>query len=393
MPAAVVLPFSLHDPDVVGRIAGVAHAAAHRAASVRVLRDGAEAFPAMLELIGAARRRVLFENFIFAGDATGRRFADGLAAAAKRGIEVRVLYDPVGTALVRGGSIARVLRDQGVTVRPFRPLSPLAPWSWLRLRHRDHRKSLTVDGELTIVGGLCISDNWSASETGGRGWRDTALLVSGPVAGDVERAFESLWRRSGEAEAQSPALAPAGEIGRPAVLVAADEPGSHRVSDLYEWLAGQARDSLEITDAYLVTPQRVLAAFEAAARRGVAVRLLLPGRNNHPAAGAAARRSYTRLLAAGIEIWEWNGVMVHAKTAVVDGIASLVGSSNLDPLSMRRNYELNLLVVDPQTGGDMRAMFARDLTGATRIEPDQWRRRPRWHRALEAGATLLAPDL
>jgi len=393
MAAAPPASLSLHDAGSVRRIAAVARAAARAAPSVRVLRDGAEAFPAMLELIASARRQVLFENFIFAGDATGRRFAEGLAAAARRGIDVRVLYDPVGTALVRGGSIARVLRSQGVTTRSFRPLSPLAPWSWLRLRHRDHRKSLTVDGEVTVVGGLCISDNWSSSESGGRGWRDTALLVSGAVAGDVGRAFESVWRRAGD-----PALKPEppespGECGTPAVLVAADEPGSHRVSDLYEWLAGQARESLEITDAYLVTPPRVLAAFEAAARRGVAVRMLLPGHNNHPAAGAAARRSYTRLLAAGIGIWEWKGVMVHAKTAVVDGMASLVGSSNLDPLSMYRNYELNLLVIDAATGAGMREMFARDLTEATRIEPAHWARRPRWHRAIEFGASWLAPNL
>lgn len=382
----------LQEPDVVARVASVARAAAHAVTRVTLLRDGAEAFPAMLELIASARRRVLFENFIFAGDATGLRFAEALAAAAKRGVEVHVLYDPVGTALVRGGSIARVLRRDGVDVRPFRPLSPLAPWSWLRLRHRDHRKTLTVDSELTIVGGLCISDNWAASESGGRGWRDTALLVGGPIAGEVERAFDALWRRAGDPAAAA-APPPTPTTTAPAVLLAADEPGSHRVSDLYEWLAGQARISLEITDAYLVTPRRVLAAFEAAAQRGVAVRLLLPGRNNHPAAGAAARRTYGRLLAAGIEIWEWNGVMVHAKTAVVDGIATLVGSSNLDPLSMRRNYELNLLLIDPATGAGMRAMFARDVQGATRIELDQWRKRPRWHRAIETGAALLAPNL
>jgi cardiolipin synthase len=380
-------------PDVVDRIAAVAGAAPHTMTSVKLLRDGAQAFPAMLEAIAAARRQVLFENFIFAGDATGQRFAEGLSAAARRGVEVRVLYDPVGTALVRGGSIARVLRRDGVTVRPFRPLSPLAPWSWLRLRHRDHRKTLTVDGELAVVGGLCISNNWSASESGGCGWRDTALLVGGPVAGDVERAFESLWRRAGE-PAPSRAAAAASRVTRaPAVLVAADEPGSHRVSDLYAWLAAQARHSLEITDAYLVTPRRVLEAFEAAARRGVEVRMLLPGRNNHPAAGAAARRSYSRLLAAGVGIWEWKGVMVHAKTAVVDGVVSLVGSSNLDPLSMRRNYELNLLVIDPETGAGMRAMFATDLTGASRIDPVQWGRRPRWHRAIETGACVFAPNL
>ena len=163
---------------------------------VRLLRDGEEAFPAMVEAIASARRRVLFENFIFAGDATGRRFAEALSEAAGRGVEVRVLYDPIGTMMVHGGSIASVLKTDGVEARPFRPLSPFAPWSWLRMRHRDHRKSLTVDGETAVVGGLCISDNWAPSEKGGGGWRDTALLVSGAIARDVEHAFEAMWRRA-----------------------------------------------------------------------------------------------------------------------------------------------------------------------------------------------------
>src|SRR5262249_1560511 len=123
------------------------------------------------------------------------------------------------------------------------------------------------------------------------------------------------------------------------------------------------------------------------------VRLLLPGRNNHPLAGAAARHIYAPLLDAGVGIWEWDGVMLHAKTAVVDGEVTMIGSSNLDPLSMRRNYELNLVIADDATGAAMREMFAADLREATRIDADQWRRRPAWQRALEAAAGLFGPNL
>ncbi len=359
---------------------------------MRLLRDGEEAFPAMLDAIGSAKKRVLFENFIFAGDATGTSFADALSAAAGRGLEVRVLYDPVGTMMVRGGSIASVLKKQGVTARAFRPLSPLAPWSWLRMRHRDHRKSLTVDSETAIVGGLCISDNWAPSEKGGHGWRDTALLVRGEIARDVERAFEAMWRRAVGQRPPDTEDAPAGSAP-PVAILAQDLPDTERVATIYEWLAGEARATLEITDAYMVAPPKVLAAFAAAARRGVAVSILLPGRNNHPLAGAAARRVYQRLLDAGVRIYEWDGVMIHAKTAVVDGEVTLVGSSNLDPLSMTRNYELNLLVVDRDTGAGMRAMFARDLERACRVEPAGWRLRPRWQKAAERAAGILAGDL
>jgi cardiolipin synthase len=291
--------------------------------------------------------------------------------------------------MVRGGSIARVLRPSGVTLRPFRPLSPYAPWTWARLRHRDHRKSLCVDGQIAVVGGLCISDNWSPSSQGGQAWRDTALEVSGAIVSDVERAFDGVWRDAGESVAAVEAPAAAA----PAVLVAADRPGARTVARLYEWLAQRARTSIDITDAYLVVPPRALRGVTAAARRGVAVRLLLPGRNNHPLAGAAARKNYEMLLEAGAEVWEWEGAMVHAKTAVIDEEISLVGSSNLDPLSLQRNYELNLLIVDPTTGRGMRRMFETDLDNARRIDPDAWRRRPRWQRLAESTARIFASDL
>ncbi len=373
-------------------LARLAGSPARGGTHVRLLRDGAEAFPVMLDAIASARRQVLFENFIFAADEIGMNFAEALATAARRGVEVRVLYDPVGTMMVRGGSIAPVLKKDGVTARPFRPFSPFAPWSWLRMRHRDHRKSLVVDSEAAVVGGICISDRWSPSEKGGRGWRDTALFVRGEIARDVGRAFEAMWTggaRRGSPEPTGPAPDP-----RPATAILAEDlPGAGRMAAIYQWLAGQARSTLEITDAYMVAPPGVLAAFQAAARRGVEVSILLPGRSNHPLAGTAARRVYEDLLDAGVRVYEWAGVMIHAKTAVVDGGISVVGSSNLDPLSMARNYELNLLVVDPATGEAMRAMFARDLEQACRVEPAGWRLRPRWQKAAERAAGLFGGRL
>ena len=365
---------------------------ARAAGEIRILRDGESAFAAMLELIDAARSRVSFENFIFAGDGTGRRFAEALTAAAQRGVDVRVLYDPIGTLMVRGGSIAGTLRGSGADVRPFRPLSPYAPWTWARLRHRDHRKTLCVDGESAVVGGLCISDNWSPSSRGGGGWRDTALRVEGAVVGDVERAFDAMWRDSVGSMA-SGASASGAAVAPPAVMLSADRPDTKCIAQLYLWLAERATRSIDITDAYLVLPSKALERLAAAARRGVTVRLLLPGRNNHPLAGAAARHSYDVLLEAGVEIWEWAGAMVHAKTVVVDEEISLVGSSNLDPLSLRRNYEVNLLVVDPTTGSGMRAMFEHDLENAQRLDLVAWEKRPYWRRQAEAAARIFSPDL
>jgi len=372
-------------------LAAIAAAPLRFGNGVRVLRDGALAFPAMLAAIRAARSSVCFENFILANDTTGTEFARALERAQARGAHVRVLYDPVGTILVRGGSVARQLRHGRIEARPFRPLSTLAPWSWIRLRHRDHRKLLVCDGRNAVVGGICIANHWAPAERGGGGWRDTALSVRGPVVADLQLAFERMWRR---ARYFSPAEAVLGPPPQPkgdaAAVVVGDRPGAGRVAAIYAWLADHAEESIDLTDAYFVAPALVTDSLARAARRGVRVRLLLPGRNNHPLMGLAARRIYAPLLEAGAEIHEWDGVMLHAKTVVVDGAITLVGSSNLDPLSLRRNYELNVLVGDPATGSRMREIFASDLRGATRVDPGEWRRRPFRARAAEALATFAA---
>ncbi len=362
--------------------------------AVRILRDGALAFPAMLAGIRAASRVVSFENFILADDATGRDFTAALAKARRRGARVRVIYDPIGTLLVKGGSVSRRLKDAEVEARAFRPLSPLAPWSWLRLRHRDHRKLLVCDDLVAFVGGICISDHWAPSDRGGAGWRDTAVSIRGPAVGDLQLAFERMW---GRARLESPrsllARRPPSEKGEAAVIVVGDRPGTGRVAAIYEWLADRAQATIELTDAYAVAPAPVLQALIRAARRGVQVRLLVPGRSNHPVAGYAARRIYQPLLDAGAEIHEWTGVMLHAKTAVVDGFVTMVGSSNLDPLSLHRNYELNALVADPEVGRAMRALFAADLLKATAVGREEWRRRPLTARLAEAVATVFAGQL
>ena len=391
MPSPADASPRLASPRALLELAGIASAPLRYGHAVRVLRDGGLAFPAMLAGIRAAQRSVSFENFIMADDATGRDFTSGLTRARRRGARVRVIYDPVGTLLVKGGSVARQLRDADIAVRPFRPLSALAPWSWLRLRHRDHRKLLVCDDLIAFVGGICIADHWAPSDRGGAGWRDTAVSIRGPAVADFQRAFERMWSR---ASLEQPAESPPGrrppEKGEAAVVVVGDRPGLGRVAAMYEWIADRAEESLELTDAYFVAPRRVLEALMRAARRGVRVRLLVPGRNNHPVAGLAARRIYQPLLDAGAEIFEWGGVMLHAKTAVADGVVTLVGSSNLDPLSLRRNYELNALIADPATGAAMRALFESDLEKAAPVLPEEWRRRPLRTRAAEAAATVFA---
>ncbi len=393
-------PTGLLSDGALERISAIAQAPVRYGHHVRILRDGALAFPAMLAVIRAAKRSVCFENFIFANDATGEEFARGLENARGRGADVRVLYDPLGTLLVKGGSIARRLRRARVRARPFRPVSMAAPWSWLHFTHRDHRKLLIADDLAAVVGGLCIADHWSPAERGGGGWRDTALLVRGPAVADLQLAFERMWRRAlGPIPETFSTLLEARALTLPAprgsarVIVVGDRPRTQRVAALYEWLADNAEHSIDISDAYFVAPERVAVALAGAARRGVRVRLLLPGRNNHPIAGLAAQRIYEPMLEAGAEIWEWNGVMLHAKTLVVDGAISMVGSSNLDPLSLHRNYELNVLVADQDAGTKMTEIFEHDITSATRVDLDAWRRRPWMYRMAERVAGLFGWNL
>jgi cardiolipin synthase len=389
-PAAAASP-KLASPLALLELSEIAAAPLRYGHAVRVLRDGGLAFPAMLAGIRSAKRSVCFENFIMADDQTGREFATALRKAGERGAKVRVLYDPVGSLLVRGGPVGRRLRTARIDARAFRPLSPLAPWSWLRLRHRDHRKLLVCDDLIAFVGGICIADHWAPSDLGGGGWRDTAVSIRGPAVLDLQLAFDRMWGRArGEPPPTSLSRRPPPEKGEAAVIVVGDRPGLGRVAAIYEWLADRAEESIDLTDAYFVAPRRVLEALIRAARRGIRVRLLVPGRNNHPIAGYAARRIYQPLLDAGAEIYEWSGVMLHAKTAVVDGLVALVGSSNLDPLSLHRNFEMNALIADPETGRRMADLFAVDLEQAMRVESAEWRRRPLRARAAESAATLFA---
>ena len=393
-------PTGLLSPGALERISDIAQAPIRYGHHVRILRDGALAFPAMLAVIRAAKRNVCFENFIFAHDATGEEFARGLENAQARGAEVRVLYDPMGTLLVKGGSIRRRLKRAKVNARAFRPISAVLPWSWLHFTHRDHRKLLIADDLAAVVGGLCIADHWSPAERGGGGWRDTALLVRGPAVADLQLAFERMWRRAlgfqretlgTLLEARALTLPP--PRGNAKVIVVGDRPRTQRVAALYEWLADNAEHSIDIADAYFVAPGRVTRALRTAARRGVRVRLLLPGRNNHPIASLAAQRIYEPLLEAGAEIHEWSGVMLHAKSIVVDGVISMVGSSNLDPLSLHRNYELNVLVADEGVGRQMRELFETDIGSARQVHLEQWRERPLYYKLAERLAALFGWNL
>jgi cardiolipin synthase A/B len=337
-----------------------------RGNTARLLIDGTQAFPAWLERIGQAERWIHLENYILRNDATGRQFRDVLAERARAGVRVRVLYDWMGcwaTPL----SFWRPLRAAGAEVRAFAPPSFRFPLNFLR---RDHRKVLAIDGAYASVAGMCIGDDWAGDARAGvPAWRDTGVEFQGPVIGVIDRAFAHTWSQTGAPlpgdEVPDPARIP--RQGEVAVQVVEGEPGRSRIYRLSQLVAVGAERRLWITDPYFVAPPAMNEALAAAARDGVDVRVLVPAYNNWPVVGGMSRAGYKYLIEAGVRIFEWEGPMIHAKTAVADGIWSRVGSSNLNLASLLGNWELDVVMLDRGFAAEMEALFLRDLASAVEI--------------------------
>ncbi len=349
-----------------------------------LLVDGPAAFPAMLETIAGARRRVVFENYIIRDDDVGRRFAGALAERARSGVEVFVLYDWLG-CIRTGHAYWSELRRAGCHVHCFAPPSLRHPFRVLR---RDHRKLVLADARVAIVGGLCIGNDWD-DVGNGPPWRDTAVLVEGPIAQELDRSFARVWKRGGGRAI--PPLSPSqhGAPGTVPARVVDGPPAAARAYRLYQLIAALAERSIYISGAYPLAPAPLRHALVSAARAGVDVRLLAPGRSDIPIVNQAARARYGPLLRAGVRIYEWNGPMLHAKTVVADGTWALVGSSNLNPFSLLGSHELDVEIQDPGIARQLERQFLADLENATEITLDAWRHRPRGQRIREHLAAAL----
>jgi cardiolipin synthase A/B len=333
--------------------------------AVRLLLDGPEAFPAMLDAIARAERWLHFENYIIRSDATGWRFAEALAGRARAGVSVRVLYDWLGSKTT-SGKLFRYLRAAGVDARAF---APFQPFNLLANVFRDHRKLVVADGVSAIVGGLCIGDEWTGdSGNGVQPWRDTALEVVGPAAASFDRAFEGTWGRAGGTIPPEEQVGQVEARGDAEVGVVVGEPRRARVLRIMGLLAAGATDRLWITDAYLVAPRALFQGLLDAAREGVDVRLLLPGSSDVPLIRNFTRIGYRELLKAGVRIYEWEGPMLHAKSIVADGRWCRVGSSNLNGSSLFGNYELDALVDHPALATELEAQFRRDIARSAEVE-------------------------
>ena len=331
---------------------------------VRHIAISSDALDAMLEMIAGAERTVHFENYMIHDDATGRRFATAWADRARAGVRVRILYDAFGCRGT-GRAYWRALRSAGVDVRPFHPIwtsGPIAAFS------RDHRKLLVVDGEKAITGGLCIGDEWAGNAAAGRAcWRDTMVAVCGPAVAALEGAFGRMWARAGRPLPEGETTAAAEECGPSAVRVVEGFPGQSRIYRAVQLLAAAVTERLWITDAYLVAPPPLYAAFVDAARSGVDVRLLLPGTSDIPFVRIFTRGGYRELLHAGARIFEYRGPMVHAKTLLGDHEWARVGSSNLNVSSLLGNYELDLVAEHDGLTATLATQFLQDMAQSREI--------------------------
>jgi len=341
---------------------------------VRLLKDAKENYPAWLEAIKNAERYIHFESYIIHEDKAGWLFADALAAKARDGVRVRLLYDWLGGLGKTSRSFWNHLRAAGVDVRVYNPPRWYLPLSWVS---RDHRKTLTVDGKIGFVTGLCVGQMWVGDpEKNIEPWRDTGIEVRGPAVADIEQAFAHVWAGTGEdltsdevatREASDEAADEAGEI---ALRVVATEPVNGGMFRMDQLVATLARNRLWLTDAYYAGTTLYVQALRAAAHDGVDVRLLVPSASDIPLLRPLSRAGYRPLLEAGVRVFEWNGTMLHAKTAVADCQWARVGSTNLNVASWFGNLELDVVIEDVPFATKMEETYLQDLENATEIVLD-----------------------
>jgi cardiolipin synthase len=385
---------------------------------VVLLEDGRAAYAAMLKAIAGAKHHVHFEMYIFEGDEIGRQFADAMLERRRAGVEVRLIYDGVGSNDTPK-EFFRQLEEGGVQVLEFNPVTPAAVLAkGAKIQDRDHRKLLLVDGRVAFIGGINISAVYGASSgsmgsgragaasssgLGSRGdpalrderpWRDLQAQIQGPVVADFQRAFLDHWeplkKEKLEGPKYFPALAPQGPH---LVRAIADSPSRNGVSLLYVALISAIENSeteVRIINAYFVPHPQLREALQRAARRGVEVSLILPGRSDVPLVYYAGRSYYEDLLEAGVKIFERKSRVLHAKSATVDKVWSTVGSTNLDWRSLLYNDELNAVILGVDFARQANAVLDKDLANSEAITLESWKKRPFAERLKESGARFWA---
>ena len=365
---------------------------------VTLLIDGPATYAAMFKAMENARDHINLETFIIEDDETGRRFSDLLLKKQAEGVQVNLIYDSRGGFRTPAPFFQR-LRDAGIQVLAFNPVNPLkARGSW-SVAHPDHRKILIVDGKVVFTGGINISSVYSSSPSGrsrlsgvkqGKKapipWRDTDVQIEGPVVAEFQKLFLETWQSQKGPNLSGrnyfPDLKAAGNA---LVRAVGSSPGeSNRLTFvLYVAAITFSERSLHVTNAYFVPDAETVKALRDAARRGVDVKIVLPGNTDTSLTLSAGRYYYSELLKSGVKLYERHDVLLHAKTAVIDNVWSTVGSTNMDFWSFSSNDEVNAAILSKEFASEMEKMFARDVSASHEIRLKEWKNRPILNRIKE----------
>jgi cardiolipin synthase len=376
---------------------------------VELLVDGPLTYDSMFAAISAAKDHINMETFILEPDEIGRHLVAVLLQKQREGVQVNLIYDSVGS-LSTPKEFFRPLIDAGVNVLEYNPINPLNARKDWELNERDHRKLLVVDGKIAYVGGINISSVYSSGSFGGSfasrrapgkqakgmkgdniAWRDTHLRMEGPVVAEFQKLFMATWeKQKGETLGGREYYPHLTNIGREVVRAIGSSPNDP-ISLIYVTLISainSAESQVYITNAYFIPDPQLLTALKDAAARGVDVRLLLPGKSDSDLVFYASRSFYRELLKSGVKIHERKNALLHAKTAIIDGVWSTVGSTNLDWRSFLYNQEIDAVMLGQDFGGRMQAMFEKDLEFSKAITREDWKKRSLLLRLKEAAARL-----
>lgn len=361
-----------------------------------LLVDGGATYAAMSKAIADATDHVNFETFIFDDDEVGRKFADLLIEKQGQGVQVNLIYDSVGSMNTPAAFFQR-MRDSGINVLEFNPIDPLKAKRVGLLTHRDHRKILVVDGKMAFTGGVNISGVYSTNPSGispsRLPWRDTHVQIEGPAVAEFQKLFLDTWSRQKGQELPKrnyfPELEPK---GKELVQVVGSKSGEENRVTFVMYVSAMtfAEKTIHLTNAYFVPDRQTMKALTDAPRRGVDVRLILPGTSDSTLVFYAGRSHFEDLLESGVKLYERRGGMLHAKTAVIDGVWSTIGSTNMDLWSFVRDDEVNAIILGEDFARDMEAMFESDLEASDEVTREEWGRRSLGNRVKELLARLLS---
>ncbi len=385
--------YEVADPQFVRSMSVLLGPALEPGNRVDTLVNGNQIFPAMLEAIRAAKKTITFESYIYWKGAVGKQFADALAERAKTGVKVHVLLDWAGSQKLDQDTINEMGRA-GVEILKFHH----PQWSRFKhLNHRTHRKLLVVDGKVGFTGGVGIADPWNGNAEDPAHWRDTHYRIEGPVVAQVQGAFADNWTQaSGEVlygDDYFPALAPAGALSAQ-MFKSSNEGGAESMQLMYMLSLAAARSTIDLSMAYFIPDSMGMDHIVAAIKRGVRVRIILPGEHNDSTLVRGASRSkWGRILEAGGEIYEYQPTMFHCKVLVVDNHWVSLGSTNFDTRSLRLNDEANLNVYNAEFAARQATQFEDDLKKSKRITLEEWRGRPIYIKAWDNVVGFFEPQL